>query len=222
MAAAAASATALPAQQKIVLKVILLGNSGVGKTCILNRYVDNTFNSNTYKATIGTDFKLKELVIDGQPVTLQIWDTAGQERFQSLGEIFHRGANICLLVFDITKKESFEALQQWKDEFLLSSANEMNDEFPFACVANKVDRHTERTVSQKRAVKWCNHAGQSMTYFETSAKDSTNVAQAFTTMARKALKYMADSQKTVTKMYDTSKDVVLEQRRSDKKGCCAS
>jgi len=210
---------------KVILKVILLGNSGVGKTALLNRYVDNTFSANSYKATIGSDFKTKQILIDEQNVVLQIWDTAGQERFQSLGDLFHRGANLCFLVFDITDKESFESIEQWKDEFLLSSNNENNENFPFALIANKVDMHKLRKVSQKRAVKWCNHKGNNnnnMFYFETSALDATNVAQAFQVMAKKALK-IANEQKEKTKLYDSSKNIFLEKKVEEEKNkqpCC--
>lgn len=86
----------MAARKKVLLKVIILGESGVGKTSLMNQYVNKKF-SNQYKATIGADFLTKEVIVDDRVVTMQIWDTAGQERFQSLGVAFYRGADCCVL-----------------------------------------------------------------------------------------------------------------------------
>merc|ERR1711908_4932 len=100
-------------RKKVLLKVIILGDSGVGKTSLMNQYVNKRF-SGQYKATIGADFLTKEIMIDDKLVTIQIWDTAGQERFQSLGVAFYRGADACILVYDITNAKSFERLDMWR------------------------------------------------------------------------------------------------------------
>ncbi|KAA8522566.1 hypothetical protein F0562_013073 [Nyssa sinensis] len=102
---------------RTLLKVIVLGDSGVGKTSLMNQYVHKKF-SQQYKATIGADFVTKELQIDDRLVTLQIWDTAGQERFQSLGVAFYRGADCCVLVYDVNVMRSFDTLDNWHGEFL--------------------------------------------------------------------------------------------------------
>ncbi|KAG6660852.1 hypothetical protein I3843_03G129700 [Carya illinoinensis] len=104
-------------RKRSLLKVIVLGDSGVGKTSLMNQYVYNKF-SQRYKATIGADFVTKEVQIDDKLVTLQIWDTAGQERFQSLGSAFYRGAECCVLVYDVNAHKSFETLNTWREEFL--------------------------------------------------------------------------------------------------------
>lgn len=83
-------------RKKVLLKVVILGDSGVGKTSLMNQYVNKKF-TNQYKATIGADFLTKEVIVDDRVVTMQIWDTAGQERFQSLGVAFYRGADCCVL-----------------------------------------------------------------------------------------------------------------------------
>ena len=88
-------------RQKSLQKIIILGDSGVGKTSLMNRLVNNKYSS-SYKATIGADFMTKDVSIDDRLVTLQIWDTAGQERFQSLGTAFYRGSDVCVLVYDVT------------------------------------------------------------------------------------------------------------------------
>ncbi|XP_028101619.1 ras-related protein Rab7-like isoform X2 [Camellia sinensis] len=108
---------AMSVRRRTLLKVIVLGDSGVGKTSLMNQYVHKKF-SQQYKATIGADFVTKELQIDDRLVTLQIWDTAGQERFQSLGVAFYRGADCCVLVYDVNVMKSFDTLNNWHEEFL--------------------------------------------------------------------------------------------------------
>ncbi|KAL9092784.1 MAG: hypothetical protein Q9159_000682 [Coniocarpon cinnabarinum] len=151
---------------KALLKVIILGDSGVGKTSLMNQYVNKKFSA-SYKATIGADFLTKEIVIDDRVVTMQIWDTAGQERFQSLGVAFYRGADCCVLCFDVTNKKSFETLESWRDEFLIQANPANPDNFPF--------------IRQDTAAKFCEEKG-SMPYFETSAKEAQNVESAFESM----------------------------------------
>jgi len=90
-----------------LLKIIILGESGVGKKAILHQFVHKRF-IEEHKATIGADFSTKEIVFDDKVITLQIWDTAGQERFQSLGNAFYRGADACVLVYDVTNEASFK------------------------------------------------------------------------------------------------------------------
>eukprot|EP01122_Echinamoeba_exundans_P011100 TRINITY_DN429_c0_g1_i1.p1 TRINITY_DN429_c0_g1~~TRINITY_DN429_c0_g1_i1.p1 ORF type:complete len:208 (+),score=68.32 TRINITY_DN429_c0_g1_i1:58-681(+) len=173
-------------RKKVLLKVIILGDSGVGKTSLMNQYVNKKF-SNQYKATIGADFLTKEVMVDDRLVTMQIWDTAGQERFQSLGVAFYRGADCCVLVFDVNVAKTFENLDSWRDEFLIQAAPRDPDNFPFVLLGNKIDLEHQRVVSQKRAMAWCQSKGN-IPYFETSAKEAINVEQAFQTVARQALK----------------------------------
>lgn len=172
-------------RKKVLLKVIILGDSGVGKTSLMNQYVNKKF-SNQYKATIGADFLTKEIMVDDRLVTMQIWDTAGQERFQSLGVAFYRGADSCVLVFDVNVAKTFENLDSWRDEFLIQASPRDPENFPFIVIGNKVDLD-QRVVSQKRALAWCQAKG-TIPYFETSAKEGINVEQAFQVIAKNALK----------------------------------
>jgi Ras-related protein Rab-7A len=172
--------------KKHLLKVIILGDSAVGKTSLMNRFVKQEF-SQQYRATIGADFLSKEIMIDNKLVTLQIWDTAGQERFQSLGVAFYRGSDCCVLVYDITSSKSFDSLESWREEFL-NQANPKNPEsFPFVVLGNKVDKESERRVPQTKAQAWARSKGE-IPLFECSAKDSVNVEDAFQEIARRALK----------------------------------
>jgi hypothetical protein len=117
--------TMAPGKKRRLLKVIILGDSGVGKTSLMNQYVQKKF-SKEYKATIGADFLTKEIEVDDKTVTMQIWDTAGQERFQSLGVAFYRGADCCVLVHDVNNTKSFDALDNWRDEFLIQVGGARN------------------------------------------------------------------------------------------------
>jgi len=180
----------MASRKKVLLKVIILGDSGVGKTSLMNQYVNKKF-SNQYKATIGADFLTKEVMVDDRLVTMQIWDTAGQERFQSLGVAFYRGADCCVLVFDVNVAKTFENLDSWRDEFLIQAAPRDPDNFPFVVIGNKIDLENQRVVSTKRLQAWCAAKGN-IPFFETSAKEAINVEQAFQTIAKNALKADAD------------------------------
>ncbi|KAL4308150.1 hypothetical protein GQ457_01G029250 [Hibiscus cannabinus] len=174
-------------QKRTLLKVILLGDSGVGKTSLMNQYVHMKF-SQQYKATIGADFVTKELQIDDRNVTLQIWDTAGQERFQSLGVAFYRGADCCVLVYDVNVSKSFDNLDNWHEEFLKQANPTDPRTFPFILLGNKIDLDggNSRAVSEKKAKDWC-ISKENMPYFETSAKEDINVDAAFHCISKNAL-----------------------------------
>nr|BAN20884.1 ras-related protein Rab-7 [Riptortus pedestris] len=174
----------MTSRKKVLLKVIILGDSGVGKTSLMNQYVNKKF-SNQYKATIGADFLTKEVLVDDRVVTMQIWDTAGQERFQSLGVAFYRGADCCVLVFDVSAPNTFKSLDSWRDEFLIQASPRDPENFPFVLLGNKVDLEN-RAVSAKRAQHWC-QSKNNIPYYETSAKEAINVEQAFLTIAKNAL-----------------------------------
>jgi len=154
--------------EHLVVKVVLLGDSGVGKSSLLTRFVDQRF-SGAYKATIGADFVTHDIVVDGRDVTLQVWDTAGQERFQSLGTAFFRGADCCVLVFDVNVLGSFSNLGRWQQEFITQAAPSMAERFPFIVLGNKTDKD-ERVISTKDATAWCDSHG--MRYFETRSQPS--------------------------------------------------
>ncbi|XP_068647259.1 ras-related protein Rab7-like isoform X1 [Aristolochia californica] len=200
-------------RRRMLLKVIILGDSGVGKTSLMNQYVNRKF-SNQYKATIGADFLTKEVQFEDRLFTLQIWDTAGQERFQSLGVAFYRGADCCVLVYDVNVMKSFDNLNNWREEFLIQviiaylksqvvllqvltiswdsnvQASPSDPEnFPFVVLGNKidVDGGNSRVVSEKKAKAWCASKGN-IPYFETSAKEGFNVEAAFQCIAKNALK----------------------------------
>lgn len=204
----------MASRKKVLLKIIILGDSGVGKTSLMNQYVNKKF-SNQYKATIGADFLTKEVMVDDRLVTMQIWDTAGQERFQSLGVAFYRGADCCVLVFDVTVANSFKTLDSWRDEFLIQASPRDPDNFPFVVIGNKIDLDN-RAVPVKRVQAWCHGKGD-IPYFETSAKEAINVEQAFQTVAKNAL-----AQETEGEIYNEFPNTINlnnDQGKQEKGGC---
>jgi len=203
-------------KKKVLLKVIILGDSGVGKTSLMNQYVHKKFSA-SYKATIGADFLTKEVMIDDKLVTLQIWDTAGQERFQSLGVAFYRGADSCVLVHDMTDAKSFDSLESWRDEFLVHAAPRNAESFPFVVLGNKADLARKRVVTTQKAQTWCQTNGD-IPYFETSAKDAQNVEQAFQTIAKNALQQESNSKPIFDpkELVDVSKNTPKQESSS----CC--
>jgi len=203
-------------RKKILLKVIILGDSGVGKTSLMNQYVHKKF-SNQYKATIGADFLTKEIMLDDKLVTLQIWDTAGQERFQSLGVAFYRGADACALCYDLTDSKSFDNLDSWMEEFLVHAAPRNADKFPFVVLGNKADLAGRRQVPANKVKTWCSQKGD-IPAFETSAKEAINVEQAFHTIAKNAL-----AQEATQKPIFIPDTLDLKQQPDQKQGgCCGN
>lgn len=180
----------MSARKKTLLKVIILGDSGVGKTSLMQQFVNNKF-SHQYKATIGADFLTRDIVVDNKHVTLQIWDTAGQERFQSLGVAFYRGADCCVLCYDVSNEKSLNNLSSWKDEFLVQSNVSNPLDFPFIIIGNKVDVDDSRKIPQLsrklHAISQSATSESSYPVFETLAKLSINVDAAFEVVAKMAL-----------------------------------
>ena len=208
----------MASRKKVLLKVIILGDSGVGKTSLMNQYVNKKF-SNQYKATIGADFLTKEVMVDDRLVTMQIWDTAGQERFQSLGVAFYRGADCCVLVYDVNVAKTFENLDSWRDEFLIQAGPRDPDNFPFVVLGNKIDKENQRVVTHKRASAWCQSKG-GIPLFETSAKEAINVEQAFQTIARNALKQDLNEEPEIYMPENISLDKPEPKGNTDNGGCC--
>ena len=131
-----------------IFKIVILGDSGVGKTSLMQRFLNKEKANKVYRPTIGCDFHNYKTQIDGTNVTLQIWDTAGQERYQSLGKAFYRGSDACILVYDITSDTSLTDLKQWIETFSLNAGVDKH-KFAFFLVGNKCDLAESRQVQPK-------------------------------------------------------------------------
>eukprot|EP00484_Ammonia_sp_Unknown_P030333 CAMPEP_0197034438 /NCGR_PEP_ID=MMETSP1384-20130603/12563_1 /TAXON_ID=29189 /ORGANISM="Ammonia sp." /LENGTH=216 /DNA_ID=CAMNT_0042464373 /DNA_START=28 /DNA_END=678 /DNA_ORIENTATION=+ len=212
------------AQRKVLLKVIILGESGVGKTALLHRYVMNKF-IEEHKATIGADFLTKEIEVDDSIITLQIWDTAGQERFQSLGNAFYRGADACILVYDITQESTFQKVESWRENFLNQAGVEKTNEFPFLLLGNKHDLNSRRKVEESTAKQYA--ANNGMIYYETSALNGKNIEIAIKNIASNASQmdtvpfFSARVAQEMTIKHEDLEEAEEEQTTpAQKTGCC--
>lgn len=161
-----------------LFKLLIIGESGTGKSALLVRFADDIF-SEGYVSTIGVDFKIRTVELDGKTVKLQIWDTAGQERFQTIVSSYYRGAHGICLVYDITNPLSFERLQAtWIDQIKKYASENVK----LLLVGNKSDLADQRVVSYQDGKDWADQ--HNIPFLETSAKNNSNVEQAFLTMAR--------------------------------------
>jgi len=169
-----------------LFKLLLIGDSGVGKSCLLLRFADDTY-TESYISTIGVDFKIRTLELDGKTVKLQIWDTAGQERFRTITSSYYRGAHGIIVVYDVTDQESFNNVKQWMNEIDRYANEKVNK----MLVGNKCDLTSKKVVQTDDAKQYAETLG--IPFLETSAKDSTNVEQAFITMAAEIKARMAQA-----------------------------
>mmetsp|Transcript_99930 Transcript_99930/g.198252 ORF Transcript_99930/g.198252 Transcript_99930/m.198252 type:complete len:205 (+) Transcript_99930:85-699(+) len=172
-----------------LFKLLLIGDSGVGKSCLLLRFADDTY-TESYISTIGVDFKIRTFEQDGKTVKLQIWDTAGQERFRTITSSYYRGAHGIIIVYDVTDKESFNNVKHWVQEIEKYAADGVNK----LLVGNKCDLSSKKVVSYDEAKDLADELG--IQFMETSAKNSHNVESAFQTMAKDIKQRVASQPRT--------------------------
>jgi len=163
------------------LKILIIGESGVGKSSLLLRFTDDQFDAEI-SATIGVDFKVKVITIDGNKVKLAIWDTAGQERFRTLTPSYYRGGQGAILVYDVTNRESFQKIEDWLNELETYTTNH---DMIKMLVGNKCDMEAERVVSKEEGQK-CARKYQMM-FIEASAKTKEGVQCAFEELVEKVI-----------------------------------
>ncbi|XP_002131619.1 ras-related protein Rab-9B-like [Ciona intestinalis] len=205
------------ANQPRVLKVVLIGDGGVGKSSIMNRFITGEFDGQSYH-TIGVEFLTKNVEVEGKQYTLQIWDTAGQERFKSLRTPFYRGADCCMLTYAVNDAQSFHNLKMWKQEFLYY-ADINDDKFPFVVLGNKVDVY-DKEVQQSVAQNWCRENG-GYPHIETSAKDETNVTECFKTAIRNTVSaQLHQGEASISNLTSDTPNINLKAMAKDKQSCC--
>ncbi|XP_020615446.1 ras-related protein Rab-8B-like [Orbicella faveolata] len=200
-------------------KILILGDSGVGKTCLIFRFIEDVF-SDSYISTIGIDCRSRVVNLDGTKVRLQIWDTAGQERFRTLTSAYYRGAMGIILVYDITTEDSFKHIAQWLQ-------NIQDNASPDVCkvlVGNKVDAEDERVIESSRGKLITENSDSELEFFETSARSGENVTEAFMAVARKIKEFR--ERKGARFAYQDGLNPVLEseqqQENSHSAACCSS
>ena len=203
-----------------LLKLLLIGDSGVGKSCILLRYSDDSFTS-SYITTIGIDFKIKNLEIQSSKVKLQIWDTAGQERFRTITTAYYRGAMGILVVYDVTNADSFHSVRNWLKQIDANAGPHVVR----LLVGNKADSD-ERVVPTSEGEALAKEYG--INFFETSAKMNISINEAFEAISSDIVGrlrlnpelFSSESSRNKKKSNVGGNGGLSQSKRKDSKGCC--
>lgn len=202
---------------QLLVKILIIGDTNVGKSSIMTRFCDNKFDMNML-TTIGIDYKTKNVILDGGSVKIQIWDTAGQERFRSITTAYYRGTNGIMIVYDITQPKTFTNVKFW----LESIAKYTYDNVPIVLVGNKIDMtHHNRPQNY---ISY--HQGQSLAdkhdilFFETSALTNINIDKAILTLVKHAKR--SDKNKVDTVSPNTLVQQKLDKSTNTKSNCCSS
>ncbi len=163
----------------VVFKILLLGDSEVGKSCFLMRYSDNVFVEN-YITTIGLDYKLKSVKLDsGKTIKVQLWDTAGQDKYRTIAKNYFKGSHGILLLYDVTKQSSFENIREWIHDI----KEEVSDKAIIFLIANKIDMVDSRKISKEKGEELAEE--YKIPFFEASAKSGENVDEVFKALYNK-------------------------------------
>ena len=194
-------------------KILLIGDSSVGKTCLISKYAIGVFNED-YISTIGFDSRQKEEIINNEKVLVKIFDTAGQERFKSITANYLRNAEGVILVYDLTSTESFENLKFWIESIKNNLGND--EPIPIIIIGNKIDLEDAREINKSVAEKFAKD--NNYKYFETSAKTGEGVDDAFREIVKQILgrndKFDDEKEENTVKIEDKKGSV------EKKKGCC--
>ena len=205
-----------------LLKFVIIGDSGVGKSNILLRYINNTF-SDEFKTTVGVEFGAKNLEVNGRIYRIQIWDTAGQENFRSIARAYYKNSVCACVVYDITNRNSFNSIQSWIDDCVKQSPKSIL----FILIGNKNDLNESREVQYEEGVEFAKK--RNMIFLETSAKTGNNISAIFDKSIRQIDKNILDNK------YDLSNEncgirqgiragsfvlSVEQTKKKKKKKCC--
>ena len=188
-----------------LFKLLIIGESGVGKTCLLLRFTDDSFTAN-HLTTIGIDFKIKIINLENKLIKLQIWDTAGQERFRTITKTYYKGAHGIILTYDVTDETSFKNIKNWIKQIEQNAQNTVCK----VLVGNKCDK-PDRKVSEEQGKTLAQEYG--MQFFETSAKSNQNVNETFTFLTKEILKGNSGSSTAPGK-------AITKQEKKKKEKCC--
>ena len=192
-----------------IFKVLIIGDSSVGKSNILLRFSDDKFHD-TFLPTIGVDFKIKNLNVNGKPIKLNIWDTAGQERFKTITSAYYKGSHGVVIVYDITDKEGFNNVPNWINE----AKKHAGPNIAKILVGNKCDLTQERKVTTQEAREFADREG--MQFFECSAKAKINISEIFEALTKQMYENLPDNEKKVR----GDEMNLSAQRKNVSGGCC--
>jgi Ras-related protein Rab-1A len=201
-------------ENRITLKILLIGDSMVGKTCLLLNYVDHVF-PDEHIATIGVEYKDKYITRDNYNIRLQLWDTAGQERFNSITKNIYRGANGVLFVYDITNRQSFNSVKKW-----IKDTESFDEEIKGIILGNKIDLEDDRKVDKDELEEFGKE--RQMKVMEISAKSNINVNECFDLIVDELLDKKTEDE--IMERYSRKKKCDLsissKQKITKKQGCC--
>ena len=198
-------------KKEFLYKILILGDSSVGKTCFLTRYADNTFQE-VHMSTIGIDYKLKNVKMeDGKIVKLQIWDTAGQDRFRSITKNYYKGANGIVVIFSVTDKRTFGNVKSWIHQIKA----EVDEKVTIILVGNKIDDEENREVTKEEGEEAARNFG--LDFFECSAKTGENINSTFNELVLKMVEIHE-------KFGGKEEKLKLKQNKigGTKKSCCSN
>ena len=196
------------------LKIVVVGDSGVGKTNLIRRFIQDDFQSNS-KATVGVEFFSKSFKMNDNVFKIEIWDTAGQERYKSITAAYYKGAKGGLVVYDVTSKTSFDNVDNWVSEIKEKASTDMKT----MMIGNKIDLKDERPVSTEEALEKAKLL--ELPLMEASALDSTNVKQAFYDLLKEMYKEVKKTIDVVEQAEKQNEGVQLDtNQKEEKKGCC--
>ena len=201
----------------MLFKVVLIGESSVGKTNILSKYLNNEFNPNS-KATVGVEFGTINQTIDNNIVKIQIWDTAGQERYRSITSAYYKGAKGSLIVYDITRRSSFDSIDKW----ITDLKSNCDEKISVILIGNKTDLEEQREVTKEEGQQKAEL--YKLAFMETSALNGNNIAEAFTALINDVYKnhhsFLENQAKIDIKDKGINLDDDIKENNNEKKGCC--
>lgn len=200
-------------EYKYLFKIVLIGDSGVGKTSFLKRYTDNVFMQD-YISTIGVDFKIKTIMVDDEVVKLQLWDTAGQERFSAITKSYYRGAHGIIVIFDLCNRKSFASVKDW----LKKIHENASPDGEIVLLGNKVDMADSVEVSEPEIDRFLDDKGiKKDRFYKVSAKENIQVAGVFENLA----KVLVDKTKKTGFIMSKDKKVIFDLSSGTRRtGCC--
>ena len=199
----------MTSEPNMTFKILTIGESGVGKTCVLRRFVENKFLKN-HLATIGIDFKTKTLNINNQEIKLKIWDTAGQERFRNITTQYYKGADGIVLVYDVTDESSYEKIRDWMEQIL---SNTQQEEIGLVLLGNKCDMEP-RVVTEDMGKKLAEEL--KISYYETSALTGQGIKEAFEELTMDIMKKRGVSEGGNTGGVELNS----KKKKKEKGDCC--